>query len=70
MEPRSFLIMLQESANGGRLDLARVMLSALDDTLKIQVTVGGGGMRACVCGKGGGVTEEGVDWARFRRGQM
>jgi hypothetical protein len=51
VEPRSFLIMLQESANGGRMDLARVMLSALDDTLKIQVTVG---RDACVCGRRGG----------------
>jgi hypothetical protein len=38
VEDASFLILQKEAAAGGRMDLARVMLTALDDTRKLQVS--------------------------------
>lgn len=37
VEDASFLIVQQEAAKNGRMDLARVMMSAMDDTRRIQV---------------------------------
>lgn len=37
VEDASFLIVQQQAAKHGRMDLARVMMAAMDDTRKIQV---------------------------------
>jgi hypothetical protein len=39
VDAASFLVVQQAAARHGRMDLARVMMSAMDDTRKIQVSI-------------------------------